>query len=387
MQAIVHERYGSPDILRVRELATPAIGPDEALIRARAASLHPGDLFAVLGSPFPVRLATGLRRPKHGVPGFDVAGTVEAVGSAVTNLRSGDQVFGVGIGTCSELVRAKAEFVVARPASIGFEEAAAIPTSALAALHGLRDAGRLQPGQRFLVHGASGGVGTFAVQLGKIMGAEVTGVCSTANVELVRSLGADRVVDYTREDFTAGVDRYDLILDNIENRPLSAVRRALGAGRHARAEQRDRRHRPAVDRAPRLAARPLPVHQAPPPPLHLEPEARRPRVAGPTRGRGLASAIHRVDILTGGHGGRVAADRERPLTWQGGREGGRRVAAAGTTTARRWHVTAVDCLIPSVRHTTRSATSRLARCATSPSWERHRASASGPTMRPVRRRK
>ncbi len=230
MQAMVHDRYGSLDTLRLREVATPAIGPDEVLISARAASLHPGDLFAVLGSPFPVRLATGLRRPKQGVPGFDVAGTVEAIGSAVTNVRAGDEVFGVGFGTCAALVRAKAEFVVARPAPIGFEEAAAIPTSALAALHGLRDAGGLQPGQRLLVNGASGGVGSFAVQIGKILGAEVTGVCSTANVELVRSLGADHVVDYANDDFTAGADRYDLILDNIENRPLSAVRRALTPG-------------------------------------------------------------------------------------------------------------------------------------------------------------
>lgn len=230
MQAIVHDHYGSPDILRLRELVTPAIGPDEVLIRTRAASLHPGDLFAVLGSPFLVRLATGFRRPKHGVPGFDVAGTVEAVGRAVTHMRPGDAVFGVGFGTCAELVRAKAEFVITRPPSIGFEEAAAIPTSALAALHGLRDAGGLQPGQRLIVNGASGGVGSFAVQLGKILGAEVTGVCSTANVDLVRSLGADRVVDYTREDFTAGADRYDVILDNIENRPLSEVRRALKPG-------------------------------------------------------------------------------------------------------------------------------------------------------------
>ena len=227
MHAIVHNRYGSPDTLRLREVATPVVGPNEVLVRTRAASLHPGDLFAVLGSPFPVRLATGLRRPRHGVPGFDVAGTVEAVGAAVAHLRPGDEVFGVGIGTCAELVRATAELVVTRPASITFEEAAAIPTSALAALHGLRDAGGLQPGQRLLVNGASGGVGSFAVQLGKILGAEVTGVCSTANVELVRSLGADRVVDYTREDFTAGTDGYDLILDNIENRPLSVVRRAL----------------------------------------------------------------------------------------------------------------------------------------------------------------
>ena len=230
MQAIVHDRYGSPDTLRLRELATPTIGPHEVLIRVRAAGLHPGDLFAVLGSPFPVRLATGLRRPRHGVPGFDVAGTVKAVGSAVTHLRAGDEVFGAGNGTCAERVRATADLVIAKPTSIGFEEAAAIPTSALAALHGLRDAGGLQPGQRLLVNGASGGVGTFAVQIGKILGAEVTGVCSTANVELVRSLGAARVVDYTREDFTVGADRYDLILDNIENRPLSAVRRALTPG-------------------------------------------------------------------------------------------------------------------------------------------------------------
>jgi NADPH:quinone reductase-like Zn-dependent oxidoreductase len=230
VQAIIHDRYGSPDILRLRELARPAIGADEVLIRTRAASLHPGDLFAVLGSPFPVRLATGLRRPKVGVPGFDVAGTVEAVGTAVTQFRMGEEVFGVGIGTCAELVRAKADDVVAKPTSIGFEEAAAIPTSALAALHGLRDAGGLQAGQRLLVNGASGGVGSFAVQIGRILGAEVTGVCSTANVELVRSLGASHVVDYTHEDFTAGEDRYDLILDNIENRPLSAVRRALTPG-------------------------------------------------------------------------------------------------------------------------------------------------------------
>ena len=227
MLAITHDRYGSPDILQLRELATPAIAADEVLIRARAASVHPGDLFSVLGSPFPVRLATGLRRPKHGVPGFDVAGTVEAVGSAVTHLRAGDEVFGVGIGTCAELVRARADLVVAKPASIGFEAAAAIPTSALAALHGLRDAGKLQPGRRVLINGASGGVGSFAVQIAKAFGAHVTGVCSTANVEMVRSLGADRVIDYTREDFTAGTDRYDLILDNVENRPLSAVRHAL----------------------------------------------------------------------------------------------------------------------------------------------------------------
>lgn len=227
MLAITHERYGSPATLQLRELAIPAIGADEVLIRARVASLHPGDLFAVLGSPFPVRLMTGLRRPKHGVPGFDVAGTVEAIGASVTHLRVGDEVLGVGIGTCAELVRAQADLVIAKPANLSFEEAAAIPTSALAALHGLRDAGRLQSGQRVLINGASGGVGSFAVQIAKAFGAHVTGVCSTANVEMVRSIGADNVVDYTRTDFTDGPDRYDLILDNVENRPLSEIRRAL----------------------------------------------------------------------------------------------------------------------------------------------------------------
>ncbi len=227
MQAITHDQYGSPDTLELRKLPTPAIGDDEVLIRARAASVHPGDLFSVLGTPFPVRFMTGLRRPRYGVPGLDVSGTVEAVGSGVTHLRSGDEVFGVGIGSCAELVRATGDFVVAKPASIGFEAAAAIPTSALAALHGLRDAGGLQPGQRVLINGASGGVGSFGVQIAKILGAEVTGVCSTANVEMVRMLGADRVIDYTRDDFTAGGRQYDLIVDNIENLPVSAVRRVL----------------------------------------------------------------------------------------------------------------------------------------------------------------
>jgi NADPH:quinone reductase-like Zn-dependent oxidoreductase len=227
MKAIHQDRYGSPDTLELRELPTPAIGADEVLIRTRAAGLHIGDAFAVRGSPFPVRLMTGLRRPKVGIPGFDVAGIVESVGSEVSGLSPGGEVFGVGIGTCAELVRAKADLVIPKPANLSFEEAAAIPTSGLAALHGLRDAGRVQPGQRVLINGASGGVGTFEVQIAKLLGAEVTGVCSTRNLELVRSLGADHVIDYTATDFTAGTDRYDLIVDNVENRRLSEVRRAL----------------------------------------------------------------------------------------------------------------------------------------------------------------
>ena len=227
MKAITHDRYGSPDTLELRELENPAIGDDEVLVRARAASVHPGDVFSVRGTPFPVRISSGLRRPKVGVPGFDVAGTVEAVGSAVSHLHPGDEVFGASTGTCAELVRASGDQIIPKPANLTFDQAAAIPTSALAALHGLRDAGRLQPGQRVLVNGASGGVGHFAVQIAKALGAEVTGVCSTKNVELVRSLGADHVIDYTCEDFTAGDRRYDLILDNVENRSLAEVRRAL----------------------------------------------------------------------------------------------------------------------------------------------------------------
>ena len=230
MLAIAHDRYGSPDTLRLREFATPSVGQDEVLIRTRAASVHPGDLFGVLGSPFLVRFMTGLRRPRLGVPGFDVAGVVESVGSNVSRFRPGDEVFGAGIGSCAELVRASADHVTVKPAGLSFEAAAAIPTSAFAALHGIRDAGKVGPGQRVLINGASGGVGSFAVQIARILGAEVTGVCSTANVELVRSLGAERVVDYTREDFTAGTDQYDVILDNVENRSVSDVRRVLRPG-------------------------------------------------------------------------------------------------------------------------------------------------------------
>jgi len=227
MKAIVNDEYGSPDELKLRDLEKPAIGEHEVLIRVHAAGLNVGDSFAVRGSPVLMRMMTGLLRPKYGVPGFDVAGRVEALGSAVTKFRPGDEVFGVSNGTCAEYVRAAEDKLALKPATLTFQEAAAIPTSGLAALHGLRDAGKLQPGQRVLINGASGGVGTFAVQIAKSFGAEVTGVCSTANVEMVRSIGADHVIDYTREDFTTGGPRYDLIFDNVENRSLSACRRAL----------------------------------------------------------------------------------------------------------------------------------------------------------------
>lgn len=232
MRAVVHDRYGAPEeVLQSRRIDKPDIGRDEVLVRVHAAGLHVGDCFGVRGSPWPLRMISGLRRPKYGVPGFDVAGHVEAIGTNVTRFQPGDEVFGVcrwpSAGACAEYARAAENELVPKPASLTFEQAAAIPTSALAALHGLRDAGDLKPGQKVLINGASGGVGTFAVQIGKALGAEVTGVCSTANVAMVRSLGADHVIDYTKADFTRGVLRYDLILDNVENRSLSDVRRVL----------------------------------------------------------------------------------------------------------------------------------------------------------------
>jgi NADPH:quinone reductase-like Zn-dependent oxidoreductase len=227
MKAIAYDTYGSFDVLTVRDIAMPVIKAAEVLVRVRAAGLHVGDCFSVRGAPFAMRLVTGLRRPKHGVPGFDLAGEVEAVGAAVTRFQPGDEVFGASAGTCAEYARADATQLAQKPAGLTFDEAAAIPTSALTALHGLRDAGKLRPGQKVLINGASGGVGSFAVQLAKARGAEVTGVCSTRNVDLVRSLGADHVIDYTREDFTRGRRRYDLIFDNVENHSLSDCRRAL----------------------------------------------------------------------------------------------------------------------------------------------------------------
>jgi NADPH:quinone reductase-like Zn-dependent oxidoreductase len=231
MQAIIGERYGGPEVLVSREIGRPEIGERDVLVRVHAAGLHIGDVFGMRGSPFLVRFSSGLRRPKLGVPGFDIAGTVEATGPAVTRFVPGDEVFGIctwpSSGACAEYARAAEDALVRKPASMSFEQAAAIPTSASAALHGLRDAGRLQAGQRLLINGASGGVGTYAVQIARALGAEVTGVCGPTNVELVRSLGAHHVIDYTREDFTRGAARYDLILDNMENHSLADTRRAL----------------------------------------------------------------------------------------------------------------------------------------------------------------
>jgi NADPH:quinone reductase-like Zn-dependent oxidoreductase len=231
MKAIVQEEYGPPDVLKLKEIDRPEVTDDGVLVRVRAASLHAGDYFLTKGAPFAVRMTTGLRKPKEShVPGFSMAGHVEAVGSNVTRFQPGDEVFGGCHRSCAEYACTGADRLAPSPANLTLEQAAAVPTSALAALHGLRDAGKVQPGQKVLINGASGGVGTFAVQIAKALGAEVTGVCSTRNVELVRSIGADHVIDYTEEDFTQGRPRYDLILDNVGNHSLGDCRRALTPG-------------------------------------------------------------------------------------------------------------------------------------------------------------
>ena len=227
MKAIVQDRYGSAEVLRAQEIEKPEIGDDEVLVRVHAASIHVGDWILMTGSPFVMRLATGLRRPKNRVPGSDVAGTVEKVGSEVKGLRPGDEVFGWGTGAFAEYIHAREDQFIKKPANLTFEQASAVGVSASTALQLLRDDGKVQPGQKVLINGASGGVGTFAVQIAKSLGAEVTGVTSTKNVEMVRSIGADHVIDYTREDFTEGGQRYDLILDNVGNRSMAQTRRAL----------------------------------------------------------------------------------------------------------------------------------------------------------------
>jgi NADPH:quinone reductase-like Zn-dependent oxidoreductase len=231
MRAIVQRGYGPlRDVLQLQEVEPPVPGPDEVVVRVHAASIHIGDCHAIRGVPYLFRPIYGLRTPKEPIPGTDLAGTVEAVGPGVSELRPGDAVFGWGKGAFAELARAKAGEVLPKPADLTFEEASTVGVSAVTALQALRDHGKVVPGQRVLINGASGGVGTFAVQIAKALGAEVTGVCSTRNVDLVRSLGADHVIDYTQEDFTEGGPRYDLILDNVGNHSLAATRRALTPG-------------------------------------------------------------------------------------------------------------------------------------------------------------
>ena len=226
MKAMIYRRYGSPDVLTCEEIAKPTAGDDEVLLRVRAAAANPMD-YHLMGGAYLVRLMTGLLKPKPTCPGADVAGEVEAVGRNVTRFRPGDAVFGGARRAFAEYACASQERVVPKPANLTFEQAAAIPVAGLTALQGLRDKGRLEPGQKVLVNGAAGGVGTFAVQIAKAFGADVTGVCSTGSVDLVRSIGADRVIDYTRDDFTRTGERFDLLFDCVGNRPLSACRRVM----------------------------------------------------------------------------------------------------------------------------------------------------------------
>ena len=231
MKAIFQERFGSADALDLRDIATPAIGDTEVLIRVHAAGVNPGDHLAVAGIPYVARVAGyGLLKPRYNVPGTDVAGRVESVGKNVAQFQPGDEVFGWGVGAFAETAAASATMLALKPPHLTFEQAAAVPTAATAALQALRDVGRIQPSDHVLVVGASGGVGTFAVQIAKAIGAQVTGVCSTRNAALVRSTGADQIIDYTHEDFTRNGPRYDLILDLVGKQPLSSSRRALNPG-------------------------------------------------------------------------------------------------------------------------------------------------------------
>jgi NADPH:quinone reductase-like Zn-dependent oxidoreductase len=245
MKAIVYHNYGSPNVLQCEEIEKPVPGDIEVLIRVRAASVNPLDRGELKGIPYIFRIVFGLRKPeatRPGRPGVDLAGLVEAVGRNVTHFKPGDEVFGVCIskpqasgvkawvhyqGAFAEYACAAESTLVLKPKNVTYEQAASVPVAALTALQGLRDKGHIQPGQKVLIHGAGGGVGTFAVQIAKSFGADVTGVSSTGNVDMVRSIGADQVMDYTQEDFTKGGQRYDLIFDCYGNHPLSACRRVL----------------------------------------------------------------------------------------------------------------------------------------------------------------
>ena len=227
MQAIVQDKYGSPDVLELRAIDKPVVKDDDVLVRVRAAAVNIGDWHLVRGVPYVMRVVFGLRKPRRAIPGLDIAGQVEAVGRNVTRFRVGDEVFGWCRGAFAEYARAAEDNLLPKPANLTFEQSADVGESAFTALAALRDQGKAQAGQRVLINGASGGVGTFAVQIAKLFGADVTGVCSTRNVDLVRSIGADQVIDYTKEDFTQTVQRYDVMLDLIGSRSLSDCRRAL----------------------------------------------------------------------------------------------------------------------------------------------------------------
>jgi len=228
MDAVVQTGYGSADVMELREIEKPTPGDGEVLVRVLAASLGAGEYYGMRGTPFPIRMYIGFPKPKKDfVVGLDCAGVVESVGKDVARFQPGDEVYGECRGSCAEYAVARESRLAHKPHNLTFEQAAAVPTSACTALQGLRDHGKVRSGQKVLINGASGGVGPFAVQIAKALGAEVTAVCSTRNVEMVRSIGADHVIDYTHEDFTRGGPHYDVIMDNVASHSLSDTRRAL----------------------------------------------------------------------------------------------------------------------------------------------------------------
>jgi NADPH:quinone reductase-like Zn-dependent oxidoreductase len=227
MKAAVYTRYGPPDVVQVTDVEKPVPKDNEVLIKVRAASLNPLDWHFMRGTPYAVRIIAGLRKPKFSGLGVDVAGQVEALGAKVSHFKVGDEVFGSCKGAFAEYVCASESVLVTKPANVTFEQAASVPVAAYTALQGLRDKGRIQAGQKVLVNGAAGGVGTFAVKIAESFGADVTGVCSTRNLDMVRSIGANNVIDYTQEDFTKSAQRYDLFFDCVGNHSLSATRRVL----------------------------------------------------------------------------------------------------------------------------------------------------------------
>jgi NADPH:quinone reductase-like Zn-dependent oxidoreductase len=227
MKAAVQETYGSAEVLETRDVDKPAVEDRQVLVRVRAAGVNPGDWAIMSGLPYIARPVYGLRKPKNRIRGTDVAGEVEAVGASVTRFQPGDEVFGWCVGSFAEYAAAAEDTLAPKPANLTFEQAASVPMAGIVALQALRDRGHVRAGQTVLINGASGGIGTFAVQIAKSLGAEVTGVCNTGNIELVYSIGADHVVDHRHEDFTRSGQRYDFILDNVANHSLADLRRAL----------------------------------------------------------------------------------------------------------------------------------------------------------------
>jgi NADPH:quinone reductase-like Zn-dependent oxidoreductase len=227
MKAIVQNAYGGPEVLKLAEVDKPIIKKNDVLVRVHATAINAGDYFSMKGSPWLARFTVGFPKPKNYILGWDVAGRVETIGKNITQFQPGDEVFGSCMHTFTEYVSADADLFAKKPTNLTFEQAAAVPSAALTALQELRDVGKLQAGYKVLINGAAGGVGSFAVQIAKTFGAEVTGVCSTRNADMIRSIGAEHVVDYTKEDFTQKKQYYDLILDNVGNRSFSDCRRAL----------------------------------------------------------------------------------------------------------------------------------------------------------------